>query len=146
MTCLLQKSKKKAEKTLPYRKIKKTRSGTRLLLKYALIAFLFYPGWCWKQYPFAILVICLHLVPALVFPLHCTVWLCPCGLFCGPGEVLTVGGLHTLHGSNPSSFAFSIVISSDTFLTVLQFPKWYFSPRWGLIDSLSIYPGWKKTE
>ena len=69
------------------------------------------------------LVICLHRVPAFVVPLHCMVAPCPCALLAEELEEEIAGGLHILHGSNPSSRAFVMVISSETFFTVWQVPK-----------------------
>jgi len=38
------------------------------------------------------------------------------------------GGRQILHGLNPISIASLIVISEETFFTILQLDKWYLAP------------------
>ena len=64
---------------------------------------------------------CLHLVPAFVIALHCTVAVdSPLGIAAAGAERFKVGGWHILQGSRPSAIASLIDIAVDTLLTDRQ--------------------------
>jgi len=69
----------------------------------------------------------LQRVPALSVPLHCTVEFSPFALLVDVISPLS-GGLQILQAVNPNSFAFDAVIFSETFFTLRQVARWYFSP------------------